>query len=186
MSVLANYFAFQLGWLACVLGGANHWPWAGTAVAGLLISVHLWRAPHPRPELILILLTGTVGAVLDSLLVATGLLKFPSGTLLPGTAPHWIIAMWMLFATTLNVSLRWLQGRWLLAGALGSVAGPLAYYAGSKLDGVSFSAQSSISLMALACAWCFAMAVLSLLAKRFDGMAETNRQSGLPDESATI
>ena len=33
MNILANAIAFQLGWFACVLGGANQMPWLGTLVA---------------------------------------------------------------------------------------------------------------------------------------------------------
>jgi hypothetical protein len=185
MPWLANALLFQLGWFACVLGGANARPWLGTALVSVLIVVHLGWVRHPKPELLLILLTGLLGALLDSTLVAMGLLEFPSGTLLPSTAPHWIIAMWMLFATTLNVSLRWLKGRWLLAGLLGAIAGPLAYYAGAKLGGVSFPAQPALSLLALAMIWCLAMPILTALATRFDGMAGIDRQSDPHTASAT-
>ena len=65
--------------------------------------------------------------------MAAGWLEYPSGILLSNTAPHWIVAMWVLFASTLNVSLRWLRGRWALATLLGAVAGPLAYYGGAGL-----------------------------------------------------
>ena len=110
MSWLGNLIAFQLGWFACVLGGAEGWPWLGTAVALLLIVAHLARAAVPFLELALVLSVGLVGAALDSLLVILGLLHYPSGTLIEGMAPQWIVAMWMLFATTLNITLRWLKG----------------------------------------------------------------------------
>ncbi len=185
MPLLANFLAFQIGWFACVLGGANQWPWLGTSLAAGLIAVHVWRARHPKPELMLILLAGLLGAALDSLLVSSGLLAFPSGTLVTGMAPHWIIAMWMLFATTLNISLRWLKGRWLLAGLLGAVGGPLAYYAGLRLGGVSLHVQPLLSMAALAGAWGLAMPVLMALSSRFDGVAETDRQIAPHAESAT-
>ena len=176
MATLVNFIIFQIGWFACVLGGANHWPWLGTAVAGALIAVHLWRVAQPRPELTLLLIAGAMGLVFDSLLVTLGLVQFPSGTLIEGMAPHWIIAMWMMFATTLNITFRWLKGRLVLAAVLGAVAGPLAYYAGAELGGVSFS-QLQTSLLALALVWGIAMPLLMVLSDRFDGTAETVREN---------
>lgn len=183
MGWLGNLIAFQLGWFTCVLGGAEGWPWLGTGVAILLIVAHLGRAAGPLLELALVLSVGLVGGVLDSLLVILGLLYYPSGTVIEGMAPHWIVAMWMLFATTLNIALRWLKGRWLVAGLLGAVGGPLAYYAGAGLGGVTFHDQPALSLTALAITWGVAMPMVMALSNRFDGVAETDRKSALPCES---
>jgi hypothetical protein len=164
-----NFIAFQVGWLACVLGGAQQQPWLGTTLALLLITIHLAFVLNPKPELILILIAGAIGALWDSLLVALGWLVYPSGTLLAGTAPHWIIAMWMLFATTLNLGLRWLQGRWLLVALLGALSGPLAYFAGYRLGGVEFPDLAG-GLLVLGVGWAVLMPLLMVLAQRFDGM----------------
>ncbi|ADE13504.1 conserved hypothetical protein [Nitrosococcus halophilus Nc 4] len=125
MAVLINLFAFQVGWLACVLGGAYQLPWLGTTLAAIFVGLHVAMTRAPRRELRLILLAGVIGTVWDSFLVTMGWLHYPSGTFMVGMAPHWIIALWMLFACTLNVSLRWLKGRWWLATASGALAGPL-------------------------------------------------------------
>jgi hypothetical protein len=169
MLLVTNFLVFQLGWLACVLGGAHHLPWTGTGVAAVAVAWHLSQAATPRRELALVLLVGLLGALWDSLLVAAGLLVYPSGTLLPGTAPHWIVAMWLLFATTLNVSLRWLRQRPVLAIACGALGGPLAYYAGAQLGGVQMP-QPGAALAALSVGWAVFMPLLSVLAQRFDGM----------------
>jgi hypothetical protein len=166
MTWLINFLAFQIGWLACVLAGANGQAWLGTLIALLIIIGHVWHTQPRGPEIRLILIAGALGAMLDSSLVASGLLMYPSGTLLPNTAPHWIIAMWMLFATTLNVSLSWLQGRFILALLFGAVGGPLAYYAGHRLGGVEFAKPLWQPLAALALSWAFAMSLLSGLGRK--------------------
>ena len=79
---------------------------------------------------------GCIGALWDGLLARLGFLEFPSGMFLPWLAPVWIIALWVGFATTLNVSLALLQGRWYWALLFGAVGGPLAYWAGMRLGGV--------------------------------------------------
>jgi hypothetical protein len=181
--MLLNIIAFQVGWFACVLGGAHGWPWLGVLAATTVIAPHLYRATRPRTEAVLIGLSGLLGFVADSLLTATGLLRFPSGQFHANLAPYWMVAMWMLFATTFNVALGWLKPRLGLASLLGAVAGPLAYYGGAKLGGVSFE-DPAVSLLAVAGVWTLAMPVLLVSASRWNGMAETAPTSGGPDTSA--
>src|SRR5712692_5607194 len=105
LNLVVNFLAFQIGWFACVLGAAHELPWLGSGVAVALVALHVARAAQPLPELKLVLGTAAIGLVLDSFLTVTGVLTFTSGMLLPGVAPHWMLALWMIFATTLNVSL---------------------------------------------------------------------------------
>ena len=166
--LLVNFVAFQVGWFACVLGGAHQLPWLGTILVSIIIAVHVSRASRPRAEISLVLLAISIGSVWDSYLVWRGWLEYPSGTLIPDTAPHWILAMWGVFATTLNLSLRWLKGRWLIAILSGAIAGPLAYYAGARLGGVVFTEQTT-ALIALSLGWAVLMPLLMALSQRLDG-----------------
>lgn len=166
-AIIVNAAVFQIGWLCCVLAGANHLPWLGTLTALLIVTWHVSHAPRPRNELLLILSAGVVGAIWDSLLVYAGWLQYPSGTLIQGTAPHWIVAMWLLFATTLNVSLRWLKHRPFLAAAIGAVAGPAAYFSGYKLGGVQIP-ELTTAITALALGWAVFMPLLMFLSNRLD------------------
>lgn len=185
MAWFVNFTAFQIGWFACVLGGAYRLPWLGAGIALLLIAVHLKRALQPSQELILILSAGLLGAVLDSLPVSLGLFQYPSGSLAENIAPYWIIVMWMLFATTLNISLRWLKGRPFMAGLLGTIGGPLAYYGGSKLGGMTFLDPAALGILVLALNWTLAMPLLMALADRFDGItAKTDQRNGLHNACA--
>ena len=182
--MLFNFIAFQIGWFACVLGGAYGWPMLGVAVATVIIALHLRRAARPRREAVLIVLSGLLGFVADSLLTGPGLLKFPSGQFHPQLAPYWMVAMWMLFATTFNVSLRWLRGRLGLAALLGMIAGPLAYYGGAQLGGVAL-ANPPAGLIAVAGIWTLAMPLLLAIANHCDCMAETVPTSAEPGRSGT-
>jgi hypothetical protein len=170
--MLINFAAFQLGWFACVLGAANDRPWAGTLVVLAVIAIHLLIARRPSLELRLVLSAMVVGLVADSLLLASAWVSYPSGSLLPGLAPYWIIAMWALFATTLNVSMRWLRNGLPLAMLLGAVGGPLSYLAGAKLGAMQL-VQPALALSALALIWAFALPLLTLLAGRMDGVIQT-------------
>lgn len=168
MNFVINFIAFQIGWFAAVLGGANNLAWAGTLTALVIVALHLWRVPNPRNELVLVAVVATLGTAWDSALVAFGFTWYPSGTLVQGAAPHWIVAMWMLFATTLNISMRWMRGRWWLAVLAGGIFGPLAFYAGSKLGGVDFP-DFRAAMTVLTVGWAIFMPMLMLLAQRFDG-----------------
>jgi hypothetical protein len=170
MGLALNFIAFQLGWFACVLGAANGAPWLGPLVVLGVVLLHLTRVRRPTPELKLIAWAMLLGLIVDSLLLASGWLRYPSGLWLPGLAPYWIVAMWGLFATTLNVSLGWLRGRPVLATLMGAVGGPLSYLAGEKLGGIELLAPTA-ALLALAVAWGIAMPLLAWLATRLDGVS---------------
>jgi len=173
MPMLVNFVAFQIGWFACVLGAAHGLPWAGTGVALAIVAWHLAHAARPRAELALVLIAAGIGALWDSGLSALGWIRYPNGVLIEGAAPYWIVAMWMLFATTLNASLGWLKSRMALAVLFGALGGPLAYLGGAKLGALTFAAQDA-ALVALSLGWAVLTPLLLQLARRFDGFTSAH------------
>jgi hypothetical protein len=89
-----------------------------------------------------------------------------------------MVALWVLFATTFNASLRWLRGRPLLAMALGAVGGPLAYLAGAQLGAISFPELAS-GLAVQAAGWTLLMPLLMRIADRLDRVS-FHRPEGAP------
>jgi hypothetical protein len=172
VTLLINIVVYQISWIACILGGANGMPLLGVGVVALAVGYHLYRAGDAWPELMLIGSAALIGAVWDSLLVAAGWLVYPSGTLVEGTAPYWIVALWVVFATTLNVSLRWFKQHLFISALFGAVGGPLAYYAGARLGGVTFT-DTTVALTALGLGWMALMPSMMLLAQRYNGYLET-------------
>lgn len=177
--MLLNCSLFQVGWFSSVLGAAQQLPWLGPAATLLAVAVHLYRAKEPARELTLVAACGFIGALFDSIFVAARWVGYPSGLFNESMAPYWMITMWMLFATTLNVSLRWLKGRYWFAAVLGLVAGPATYYTGEKLGGITFF-EPLPALLSLAIGWSLVMPLLIVLAERFDGIGERGeRAAGL-------
>lgn len=176
MSILINFFAFQVGWFSSVLGAANQMPWLGPLVVLAVLAIHLRQARRPMLEMGLVVACGIVGVYFDSVLVALGWVSYPSGLISDLLAPYWIVTMWMLFGTTLNLSMRWLRGRRWLAAILGGIAGPMSYWAGHKLDGMQFD-EPLAALAALAVGWAAIMPVLVSLAERLDGIGEIGMQA---------
>jgi hypothetical protein len=171
MPLLINILAFQIGWFACVLGAAHGMPAMGSLTALAIVGVHLARAANFRSELMLVALSGLIGLLADTLLILFGLIQYASGLLFENIAPHWIVAMWMIFATTLNISFRWLRGRPILAALLGAAAGPLAYAGGSGLGAATFPQGACPGLLGVALVWALAMPALIWISERYDGIA---------------
>jgi hypothetical protein len=166
--LIINLVAFQVAWFACVLGGAHGLPWLGVGVVAIVAGLHLRLSSNPGRESVLLVLVGLIGAVWDGLLVRFGFLEYPSGMILPWLAPVWIIAMWVSFATMLNVTLSWLKGRWYLATLFGAIGGPLAFFAGHRLGAVEFP-DLFLAMAALAAGWSFLTPMMLWMARRFDG-----------------
>ncbi len=168
MAIVSNIALFQLGWFACVLGAAHGLPWAGALIAMLIVAWHVARASTPQRELALVAGAALLGAVFESALVQTDLVRYSAGVLIEGGAPYWMIALWALFATTLNVSLRGLRGQPWLAAVLGAVGGPLAYFAGARLGALEFAAAGA-ALVAIGAGWAVLTPLLFRAALGLDG-----------------
>ena len=166
---LANFVFFQMGWFACVLGAASGGVMLGVgmAVALLVVVLHVAMAEHPAAEFELVMSAAVLGLVWESAMMQSGLLSAPHGGVIVGMAPPWMVVMWALFATTLNASLGWLQGRWVLSIVLGAMAGPLSYWAGVRMGAVQF-VEPTQAIAALAVGWGLATPLLLLLARLFN------------------
>jgi hypothetical protein len=145
-------------------------PWLGPLAVLVALLIHFRAARHPVEELMLVLSCAVIGAGFDSFLVMAGWVQYSSGLFSPMMAPYWIVTMWMLFATTLNVSMRWLRGRTVLAAFFGFVGGPTTYIAGQKLGGIVL-VDPVPALAALGIGWAVMMPVLMWLSETFDGMS---------------
>ena len=178
MSVAINILAFKIAWLSSILGGANGMPLIGPIAVGIALLVHLRRASEPSREMTLVLLTGAIGMAWDSVMVSAGWLVYPAGTLVAGLAPYWILGMWMLFATTLNVSFRWLRSQLGVAAIMGAVFGPLSYYAGASAGAVQLT-EPALAFGAIGIAWALMMPGLVLIGRELDGVA-------LPADQASV
>ena len=166
LRVVGNVVAFQLGWFGCVLAAARGHDAAGVGIVAAIVLLHLWLAARPSRELCVVVAAVLIGAVWDSLLRKLGLLVYAA----PGPAwlaPAWILAMWALFGTTLNVSLRWLRGRLLVAVLFGGIGGPMAFWAGQRLGAVQIPGPWP-GLLAQAAGWAMILPVLLQLARRLD------------------
>ncbi len=167
---LANFAVFQCAWFAAVLGAAHGHPLWGTAAVLAAMAWHVATAARPRVEASLLCAVGAIGFVVETAVVLQGHVVYPSGQPVSSLAPYWMVALWGLLGMALNVTVRWLKHRPLLASVLGAVAGPLSFVSGVRLGGAQFVDRTP-ALVTLACVWAVAMPILMALSNRFDGVA---------------
>ncbi|CAA6821873.1 MAG: Unknown protein, partial [uncultured Thiotrichaceae bacterium] len=79
--LISNFVLFQIGWFACVLGGAYQAPLIGSLVAAVIIGIHVIRAQEPAKEMRLVVVALVIGLLFESLLTLNDLSVFTSGVL---------------------------------------------------------------------------------------------------------
>jgi hypothetical protein len=162
---VVNFLVFYAGWFACVGGAATGWTLLGPAVAMLLVSVHLGVVQQRVREAGLIAAVGAVGWLVETLHVAGGAIRYGPSALWVWAVPGWMVALWVIFATTLTTSMRWLARRYALAAVLGAVCGPLSYYYGLRLGAVAMP-DVTYSMVFFATTWAATLPLVLLIADR--------------------
>jgi len=161
MGRLLNAGLFYGGWFACVLGAAWGYPGVGLGLALVLLAIHLMTASHRGSEVVLVLTIGGLGFLVDTSQALAGVFQFAAGGTAAWLCPPWLVAIWMLFATTLNGSMHWLAGRYVVAAVLGAVGGPLSYAYGARLGAIPFVSENAITVLAVV--WAVVMPLLLVI-----------------------
>ena len=136
---------FQAGWLLAVVGAGRGYPLLGPAFTTLWAAYQLRRSASRQLLLEWLLICGLIGYLADSLLALAGWLEFPQRTLLPGTSPWWMVALWVNFGLALTGPLRWLCRHTGLGVLLGALAGPAAYWGGERLGAVALDGMGAVA-----------------------------------------
>ena len=168
LQIIINFVLFQIGWFACVLGAAKQMPWLGVITVAAILVWHLSQAKHAKPELILLVLVLIIGGSFDQLMLSSGLISYQAHGWSNTLTPAWILALWAEFVTILNVSLRWMRGKWLVAILFGAIGGPLAYMGAEKLGAVTLNSLPA-SYIALSVGWAILTPLFLVLSQKFDG-----------------
>jgi len=159
---------FQIGWFACVFGGANsvELPIA-LAVALTLLACNIWlkREGWVR-EIRLVAAVTAIGFVIETINLATGVFKLNHSSGYPWLCPVWFLLLWALFATLLRGPFVWLSGRYWLSAILGALFAAPNYFAGARLGAVTFNENLVFSFVMLAVIWALAMPLMVWLARK--------------------
>jgi hypothetical protein len=160
---LINLVLFKAGWIACVVLAARDLPMLATLSVGVVALIHLFSVSVPVKEAIFLLAAAVVGLAWESLVLSTGLIQYPESSQYGAWAPHWIVAMWVLFATTINHGLSWVKRNWMVSLTAGLIGGPVAFYAGAGLGAVTFTNQT-LALALIGAGWAVLLPLVVLIA----------------------
>lgn len=133
--MIINIVSFQILWWWCVLCGREGAGLLALSVVVLAFVAHL-RWIETWADALPIMTIALVGCIFDQAMYHLQLVSFAKQASSAQWIPLWMAGLWLGFACTLNVSLKWLQGRWFLAFILGAIFGPLAYLGAEKLHAV--------------------------------------------------
>lgn len=163
--IIFNFTSFQAIWWLCVLS-AKPGLSAAVFVAVLIYTLlHLFFV-EGWPQLLPLFVTAMLGAVADQFAYQLQWILFENHTQWTGYIPLWMLALWLAFATTLNVSMRWMQHKYGLALVLGAIFGPLAYLGAQSLGAIQL--PSPYSLVWFGFEWAALLPLMLWLRYRFN------------------
>jgi hypothetical protein len=145
MNWLINLIFYQATWFICIFGG-NSFVW----IPLILLLCHFYLSQYRKADLYMVLFLSAAGISIDGILKAIGFFSFGQDNF---PIPFWLLAIWVLLATTPNHSLSWLKKRPLLSAIFGFIGGPLAYLAGVRLGAAEFNWSVMPSLLVLGIIW---------------------------------
>ena len=153
-AIIRNLGVFQGLWFLLVLGGDAYAVFA----LGWLLFHYVSYSDLQEKRLLLIYVV--LGIVMDCSLTALGVYQF-SGDAWP--IPLWLLALWLIFPTTLSHGLRWCwSGKpWILiASALGAA---LTYVGGATLGNLEFPFGELVTVIILTACWTLYFGLVRLM-----------------------
>ena len=163
--IIFNFISFQAIWWLCVLS-AKPGLSAAVFVAVLIYTLLHLSFVEGWPQLLPLFVTAMLGAVADQFAYQLQWILFENHTQWTGYIPPWMLALWLAFATTLNVSMRWMQHKYGLALVLGAIFGPLAYLGAQSLGAIQL--PSPYSLVWFGFEWAALLPLMLWLRYRFN------------------
>lgn len=142
MAKLANFALFQAGWFLAVI---LQTPWA-LVWALMFMTIHYRYFVKDASELKVLLIISLVGVCIDTLWQLSPAISYIGEGIV---IPYWLVALWLIFPLTLNVSLAWLAKNRLLQVVFGLIGGGGSYLTGAKFGAADFQ-WWGLALIALA------------------------------------
>lgn len=161
---LATLIGFQAVWWIAALSAAE-----GTGVPGLVAALafagyRLMAQARGEGLLRAMLLSATCGFLAESVLCASGLVRYTAPWPGEAWAPPWIVGLWLAFGGTID-TLRRMAPKLTLAHAamLGALAGPASYLGAAEIGALELAQPPIGSVIAIAVIWAAVLPLLLLL-----------------------
>ncbi len=159
---LINIVLFQLGWFICVWG-VNAYALTYTLVA---LLIHHFFIMRNHREWLLIGIVTLTGVCWDTWVAHNGWMIYHSLDVFG--LPIWLMCLWLLFGTTLQHSLIWLQSKPLWAATLGLIFGTLSYWAGSQWSAAQIGSPVNTALLMIGLGWLVLLPCYFKIAQRLN------------------
>ncbi len=114
MKKLINFIQFQAVWFLCIFGAAHQFELMAILISAAIIAWAILTSEHRSHDYVIGAIAVIIGVALDSLLISQNLITFTTAYW-TSMAPLWMTPIWIALALTLQSSMSWLSGRYLLA-----------------------------------------------------------------------
>lgn len=177
---VAAFLAFQLVWIVTALGAATGFAWPGVIAALIAAGWTVLRSSVPMAALGVVMAAAAIGAIGESLLAVTDIMRYAAPWPSTALAPVWIVTLWAAFAVTLAPTRTLLGNRWIVASALlGLSLAPLSYVAGARLGALTLTVPLWQAWLAIGALWGAAYPLLLAVDQRLmPSPAPTPRAAG--------
>lgn len=171
LSGLATLAGFNVVWFVCAIGATRGFSSPGVAAAATFLALTLWSRRWNREDIILVLLSGLIGAIAETLFGYFGVIRYAAPLAGSVVAPAWIVALWLAFGATISTTAILLGARaGRKAAVLGLIFGPASYAAGGAIGALSVSPPTIRSYVVISVFWALAY---PLLVKAIEALRST-------------
>lgn len=143
-ATIRNLGVFQGLWFLLVLGGDAY---AIFALGWFLFHYVSYSEPQEKR---LLLIYAVLGILMDGCLKAFGVYQFSNDA---WPIPLWLLALWLIFPTTLSHGLRWCWSGKLLILIASAFGAALTYVGGATLGDLEFPFGEPVTVMTLTACW---------------------------------
>lgn len=151
MKKLINFIQFQAVWFLCILGAAHQFELIAILISVGIIVWAILSSNDRQHDLAMLVIGALIGFMIDSAVSLTGVMSFTSHYWTT-FSPLWMTPIWIALVLTLQSSMSWLSGRYLLAAILGAISGPFAYWAGVRMGAGVFN-DFNAAMICLSVIW---------------------------------
>jgi hypothetical protein len=143
-ATIRNLGVFQGLWFLLVLGGDAY---AIFALGWFLFHYVSYSEPQEKR---LLPIYAVLGILMDGCLKAFGVYQFSNDA---WPIPLWLLALWLIFPTTLSHGLRWCWSGKLLILIASAFGAALTYVGGATLGDLEFPFGEPVTVMTLTACW---------------------------------
>ena len=165
MLALLQFVLFQGAWFLCAIMAGNDWvEWAWLPMTCFGLGYIAIVSSQKKADLQMLIASGCLGFVLDSILLHFGIFSTPHLDL---CSPLWLVSMWMGFSVAFSMGLyRITKLPWYVILLVASVGGYASYRAGAGFGGIVLHPNSDIAMAGIMLEWIFAFPLLLFMYRK--------------------